>query len=86
MNNCLAAIRLHFDLSFVDFYLKVCYSLSLLLIFVYILWPFDVIPEGRLEYFFLLGLVDDFVVAFLIVNLLGSLYRYHVLNRGLALG
>jgi uncharacterized membrane protein YkvA (DUF1232 family) len=83
ISNCMAAIRLHFDLLFVDFYLKICYYLSILLIYAYILWPYDLIPEGNLGFFFIMGLLDDFFVAFFVVIVLGSLYRYHVLNKGL---
>lgn len=75
--------RLHYDLKLVDLKLKVCYYLALISAFIYILLPFDIMPEGEYGLYFIVGLIDDVFVAFVVCNLLGSLYKYHLLKNGL---
>eukprot|EP00029_Vermamoeba_vermiformis_P001117 TRINITY_DN11287_c0_g1_i1.p1 TRINITY_DN11287_c0_g1~~TRINITY_DN11287_c0_g1_i1.p1 ORF type:complete len:246 (+),score=3.49 TRINITY_DN11287_c0_g1_i1:166-903(+) len=75
--------RLHYDLKFVDLKLKLCYYLALMSVFIYILIPFDIIPEGQYGLYFFIGLIDDALISFFVFNLLGSLYKYHILKNGL---
>lgn len=49
--------------------------ISLFLIFGYLLLPFDLIPEAAMGIFWFLGLVDDIVVALIVVMVIGNVIR-----------
>jgi RING finger protein 170 len=48
---------------------------SFVLVCLYLLLPFDLIPEGAMGVFFFLGLIDDVLLALILFLILGNLYR-----------
>jgi hypothetical protein len=68
-------LRALFDIRSVHVLHRVYLAISLVLICGYFLLPFDLLPEAAMGVFWFFGLLDDLLVALIIIIVIGNVIR-----------